>query len=115
MNIAPGKRNPVLLQDASAQDRAWSERHRAWLERLAGLASIRVLEAGERAPPPAAAPVGTLTGLVPMAGLLHAAAEDDGPRRLLAKTRDDLLKVQAPLAHARLVRNPPAAVVSRPR
>src|SRR5437870_8272460 len=40
----------LLLQDASAQDRAWSERHRAWLERLAGLASIRVLEAGERAP-----------------------------------------------------------------
>src|SRR5439155_9123160 len=67
MNIAPGRRIPVLLQDASAQDRAWSERHRAWLARLAGLASIRVLEAGERAPPSAAAPVGTLTVLVPMA------------------------------------------------
>src|SRR2546423_10952028 len=64
MNIAPGRRIPVLLQDASAQDRAWSERHRAWLERLAGLASIRVLEAGERRPPPAAVSGGAPPGLV---------------------------------------------------
>src|SRR5207244_11162411 len=100
MNIAAGRRIPVLLQDASAQDRAWSERHRAWLERLAGLASIRVLEAGERAPPSAAAPVGTLTVLVPMAGLIDAGAEAERLGRLLAETRDDLLKVQARLANA---------------
>src|SRR2546421_458556 len=86
MNIAPGRRIPVLLQDASARDRACSERHRAWLERLAGLASIRVLEAGERAPPSAAAPVGTPTGLVPMAGLIDAAAEAERLGRALAKT-----------------------------
>jgi valyl-tRNA synthetase len=115
MSIAPGKRIPVLLQDASAQDRACSERHRAWLERLAGLASIRVLEAGERAPPSAAAPVGTLTVLVPMAGLIDAAAEAERLGRLLAKTRDDLAKVQARLANDRFVRNAPSAVVSLER
>ena len=115
MNIAPGRRIPVLLQDASAQDRAWSERHRAWLERLAGLASIRVLEAGERAPPSAAAPVGTLTVLVPMAGLIDAAAEAERLGRLLAKTRDDLVKVQARLANDSFVRNAPSAVVSLER
>ena len=115
MNIAPGRRIPVLLQDASAQDRAWSERHRAWLERLAGLASIRVLEAGERAPPSAAAPVGTLTVLVPMAGLIDAGAEAERLGRLLAKTRDDLSKVQARLANDSFVRNAPSAVVSLER
>ncbi len=115
MNIAPGRRIPVLLQDASAQDRAWSERHRAWLARLAGLASIRVLEAGERAPPSAAAPVGTLTVLVPMAGLIDAAAEAERLGRLLAKTRDDLVKVQARLANDSFVRNAPSAVVSLER
>jgi valyl-tRNA synthetase len=115
MSIAPGKRIPVLLQDASAQDRACSERHRAWLERLAGLASIRVLEAGERAPPSAAAPVGTLTVLVPMAGLIDAAAEAERLGRLLAKTRDDLAKVQARLANDSFVRNAPSAVVSLER
>jgi len=115
MSIAPGKRIPVLLQDASAQDRACSERHRAWLERLAGLASIRVLKAGERAPPSAAAPVGTLTVLVPMAGLIDAAAEAERLGRLLAKTRDDLAKVQARLANDSFVRNAPSAVVSLER
>ena len=115
MSIAPGRRIPVLLQDASAQDRACSERHRAWLERLAGLASIRVLEAGERAPPSAAAPVGTLTVLVPMAGLIDAAAEAERLGRLLAKTRDDLAKVQARLANDGFVRNAPSAVVSLER
>jgi len=115
MSIAPGRRIPVLLQDASAQDRACSERHRAWLERLAGLASIRVLEAGERAPPSAAAPVGTLTVLVPMAGLIDAAAEAERLGRLLAKTRDDLAKVQARLANDSFVRNAPSAVVSLER
>jgi len=115
MNIAPGRRIPVLLQDAGAQDRACSERHRAWLERLAGLASIRVLEAGERAPPSAAAPVGTLTVLVPMAGLIDAAAEAERLGRLLAKTREDLAKVQARLANDSFVRNAPSAVVSLER
>jgi valyl-tRNA synthetase len=115
MSIAPGRRIPVLLQDASARDRACSERHRAWLERLAGLASIRVLEAGERAPPSAAAPVGTLTVLVPMAGLIDAAAEAERLGRLLAKTRDDLAKVQARLANDSFVRNAPSAVVSLER
>jgi valyl-tRNA synthetase len=115
MNIAPGRRIPVLLQDATAQDRDYSERHRAWLERLAGLASIRVLDAGERAPPSAAAPVGTLTVLVPMAGLIDAGAEAERLGRLLAKTRDDLAKVHARLANDSFVRNAPSAVVSRER
>jgi len=115
MNIAPGRRIPVLLQDATAQDRAYSERHRAWLERLAGLASIRVPDAGERAPPSAAAPVGTLTVLVPMAGLIDAGAEAERLGRLLAKTRDDLAKVHARLANDSFVRNAPSAVVSLER
>jgi valyl-tRNA synthetase len=115
LNIDPAKRIPVLLQDATAQDQALSVRHRAWLKRLAGLASIRVLDAGERAPPSAAAPVGTLTVLVPMAGLIDAAAEAERLGRLLAKTREDLAKVQARLANDSFVRNAPSAVVSLER
>src|SRR6267143_25276 len=40
MNISPARRIAVLLKDATAQEQALSARHRAWLERLAGLASI---------------------------------------------------------------------------
>src|SRR5207302_1881660 len=75
MNISPGRRSPVLLKDASGEDRALSTRHHDWLERLAGLESITLLGAGERAPPSAPALVGSLTVLVPLAGLIDAAAD----------------------------------------
>ena len=43
MNIKPAKLIPVLLRNASAQDQEYAERHRASLEKLAGLESITVL------------------------------------------------------------------------
>src|SRR5207302_1447304 len=40
LNVNPSKRIAVLLKGASAQDRAYTERHRAYLERLASLDSV---------------------------------------------------------------------------
>ncbi|HEY0767432.1 MAG TPA: valine--tRNA ligase [Steroidobacteraceae bacterium] len=115
MNINPGKRIPVLLKDATQEDRALSARHRVWLERLAGLSSIRVLDAGERAPQSAPALVGTLTILVPMAGLIDAGAEAERLGRLLAKAQEELAKTRARLANESFVRNAPVAVVTTER
>src|SRR5262252_7082719 len=50
MNISPARRIPLLLKDATAQDERLVARHRAWLERLAGLESITILEAQASAP-----------------------------------------------------------------
>jgi valyl-tRNA synthetase len=115
MNISPARRIPVLLQNASELDRAWSARHRTWLERLAGLASIRELEGTERAPPAAAALVGTLTVLVPLAGLIEPRAEAARLEKILARTRDELGRLRARLANEEFVRNAPSAVVSLER
>src|SRR5437868_375794 len=115
MNISPGRRIPVLLKDASGEDRALSTRHRAWLERLAGLESITLLGAGERAPPSAPALVGSLTVLVPLAGLIDAAADAARLRQLLAKTPGDLGKARERLADEDFVRGAPAEVVARER
>ena len=115
MNISPGRRIPVLLKDASGEDRALSTRHRAWLERLAGLESITLLGAGERAPPSAPALVGSLTVLVPLAGLIDAAAEAARLGKLLAKTQGDLAKARERLANEDFVRGAPAEVVARER
>src|SRR5262249_11416421 len=75
MNISPARRIPLLLRDASAQDREWAARHRPYVERLAGLESGTGLEAGGAAPQSAIALVGTLALLVPMASLVHAPAD----------------------------------------
>ena len=115
MNINPAKRIPVLLQDATAQDQALSVRHRAWLERLAGLASVTVLGAGEPVPPSAPAPVGTLTVLVPLAGLIDAAAEAARLEKLIAREQEELARVRGRLANDSFVRNAPSAVVSLER
>jgi valyl-tRNA synthetase len=115
MNISPGKRIPLIFRDASAQDELYIARHRALLERLAGLESTRVLSAGATAPQSAVALVGTLALLVPMAGLIDAGAEAERLGKLIAKTQADLAKTQAKLANENFVRNAPPQVVSTER
>jgi valyl-tRNA synthetase len=115
MNVSPARRVPLLLKGASAQDETYANRHRAWLERLAGLESITVLAAGATAPQSAAALVGELTLLVPMAGIIDANAEGQRLGRLLGKAREDLGKAQAKLANDSFVRGAPAQVVASER
>ncbi len=115
MNVSPAKRIPLLLKGASTQDAAFAARHRAWLERLAGLESITVLAADAVAPQSAAALFGELTLLVPMAGIIDAHAESQRLGRLLGKAREELAKAQAKLANDNFVRGAPAQVVATER
>jgi valyl-tRNA synthetase len=115
MNISPARRIPLLLKGASAVDEALSVRHRLWLERLAGIDSIRVLGAGEREPPSAPAIIGTLTVLVPLAGLIDAAAEAERLGKLLAKAQGELAKARDRLANEDFVRGAPPEVVAKER
>jgi len=111
MNISPAKRIPVLLKDASAEDEAYLARHRTWLERLAGVGSITLLAPDAEAPQSAMALAGTLTILVPMAGLIDPEAEAERLGRLLAKAQADLEKIRGRLALESFVRNAPEHVV----
>ena len=63
----------------------------------------------------ATALVGELTVLVPMAGLIDAAAEAERLGKLLAKTQQDLAKTQQKLANENFVRNAPPEVVEQER
>ena len=111
MDINPAKRIPVLVKEPSTNDRASIERHRTYLERLAGIERIAVLERGVAAPQAATAMVGELTILVPMANLIDAAAESERLGKRLAKTRQDLDKTRAQLGNENFIGNAPAAVV----
>jgi valyl-tRNA synthetase len=115
MNINPAKRIPLLLREASAQDRELAARHRPYLERLAGLESVTVLPARAAAPQSAIALVGTLALLVPMAGLIDAPAEIERLAKLIARTEKDLGVVRGRLASESFVANAPAAVVAGDR
>jgi valyl-tRNA synthetase len=115
MNIAPGKRIGLLLKDASALDESLAQRHRALLEKLAGLAAITVLAPGASAPESAMALVGTLTLLVPMAGLIDAGAEAERLEKLLAKAQGELKKTRGKLGNENFVANAPPEVVATER
>ena len=115
MNISPSRRIPLLYRNASAHDAELIHRHRAWLERLAGIEPPRALAAGEPQPQAATALVGELTLLVPMAGLIDAAAEAERLGKLLARARSDLDKTRTRLANDNFVRNAPEAVVTAER
>jgi valyl-tRNA synthetase len=115
MNIKPSKLIPILLRNASGQDQEYAERHRASLEKLAGLESITVLPAGTLPPESAIALVGELSVLVPMAGLIDAAAEAERLGKQLAKAHKDLASTQKKLANENFVRNAPPEVVEQER
>ncbi len=115
MNIKPSKLVPALLKDPTARDRALVASHRAYLERLAGLESLTILEPGAPVPQAATALMGELSILVPMAGLIDAAAEVERLSKQLAKARQDLGKAHSKLANENFVRNAPEAVVAQER
>jgi valyl-tRNA synthetase len=115
MDLNPAVRLEVRLKDASAEDLARVEALRPWLERLAGLASLRALEPGEAAPVAAAALVGKLGVLVPLAGLIDPQAEIERLGRRIAKCRADLGKLEAKLGNDNFIRNAPPDVVAADR
>ena len=113
MDISPARRLPVLLDDASAQDRMRIAAHGAYLSRLAGLESLRILDAGETAPPAALAVVGAMRALVPMAGLIDPQAELARLDKRAAKLREEIQRATAKLANENFVRNAPLEVVTQ--
>jgi len=115
MNIAPGKPLAVLLQDASASDLDWLASHRPLLLRLARLESIEVLAPGAPPPQAATALLGEMKLLVPMAGLIDAAAEIARLEKQRGKLETDLAKTRAKLDKSSFVENAPAAVVEKER
>jgi valyl-tRNA synthetase len=115
MNIKPSKLIPVLLRNASEQDKVYAQRHRPYLEKLAGLQSVTVLPEGTQPPESAIALVGDLSILVPMAGLIDAAAEAERLGKQLAKAQAELAKTRQKLANENFVRNAPAEVVETDR
>ncbi len=115
MDISPARRLPLLLQGATAADRELAQRHEALLLRLAGIEAPQALAPEVKPPPAAAAIVGHLTLLVPMAGLIDPVAELVRLEKSIRKTREEIAKAQAKLGNDNFVRSAPEAVVLQER
>ena len=115
MDIAPSRKIPLLLQNASASDRELAARLHGYLSRLAGLESVSVLDAGAATPVSATALLGELTLLVPMEGLIDPNAEAERLSKRIAKNQSDIGKLEAKLGNENFVRNAPPDVVAADR
>ncbi|MBN2886954.1 MAG: valine--tRNA ligase, partial [Chromatiaceae bacterium] len=115
MNIAPGKPLPVLVANASPQDRAWLESARPYLDFLARTESISVLEDESEAPESAMALVGAMKLLIPMAGLIDKEAELKRLDKEIERLGNDIARTEAKLANPSFVDKAPPAVVQKER
>ncbi|MGD9298374.1 MAG: valine--tRNA ligase, partial [Thiohalocapsa sp.] len=113
MNIPPGKSLPVLVANASAQDRAWIEHARPYLDFLAKTETITVLDDESAAPESAIALVGEMKLLIPMAGLINKRAELQRLDKEIGKLRGDIARIEGKLANPNFVDKAPAAVVQK--
>jgi valyl-tRNA synthetase len=112
MDIPPGRKLTVLLQNAGAQDLDCLSRNLQYLTRLAGIEPPRILET-QAAPISAVALLGSMEILVPMAGLIEPEAELERLSKRLRKAEADLSKVQAKLGKADFARNAPPEIVAK--
>ena len=115
MNIAPSKAIPLLFTGGDAEDARRVAKFAAQIAFLARAESPRFLAAGEAEPAAAAAIVGSLRVLIPLAGLIDLDAEKKRLDREIARVDGEIKKCQGKLASETFVANAPAAVVEQER
>ena len=99
MNIAPAKPIPLLFAGGSANQRMLAERFGAQIAFLAKAESQRFLAAGEAEPASAAAIVGEMRILIPLAGLIDLGAEKARLDKEIKRVDGEMTKSTAKLAN----------------
>ena len=99
MNIAPAKNIPLLFAGGNASDRARAEKNAAQIAFLVRTESQRWLTAGEPEPACAAAIVGELKLLIPLAGLIDLDAEKARLAKEIQRLEGEIAKSNAKLAN----------------
>jgi valyl-tRNA synthetase len=115
MNIAPGKTIPLLLADGGAADRERAAKFAAQIAFLARTEAPRWIEPDADEPAAAAAVVGSLRVLIPLAGLIDLGAEKARLAKEIARIEGEIRKCEGKLGNANFVANAPAEVVAQER
>jgi valyl-tRNA synthetase len=115
MNIAPSRKIPLLVRDADEPAQLLIRSNAHYLHRLAGLESLKVLNSGDAEPVSASAMVAGTTLLVPLAGLIDAAAEIDRLTKVIGKNESDIGKLRGKLGNESFVKNAKPALVEADR
>ena len=115
MNIAPGKTIPLLLADGDATDRARAAKFAAQISFLARVEAPQWIASGADEPAAAAAVVGSMRVLIPLAGLIDLGAEKARLGKEISRIEVEIKKCEGKLGNANFVANAPAEVVAQER
>ncbi|WP_158885841.1 valine--tRNA ligase [Rhodanobacter sp. L36] len=115
MNISPAKVIPLLLADGDADDRARIEKFAAQISFLARAETPQWIKTGSDEPAAAAAVIGALRVMIPLAGLIDLDAEKARLAKEIARIEVEIKKCESKLGNANFVANAPAEVVTQER
>jgi valyl-tRNA synthetase len=115
MNISPAKVIPLLLADGDASDRTRITKFAAQISFLARTESPHWIDEGTTEPAAAAAVVGTLRVMIPLAGLIDLGAEKTRLAKEISRIEIEVRKCEGKLGNASFVANAPAEVVAQER
>ena len=111
MNINPGKKLPLKVSDANADDRTKLDKHGALLSFVARLSDIDILSADAEKPDSAIALVDHMQLLIPMAGLIDKEAELKRLNKEIDKATAEEKRLSAKLSNTGFTDKAPAKVV----
>ncbi|MGH8158646.1 MAG: valine--tRNA ligase [Rhodanobacter sp.] len=115
MNISPAKTIPLLFADGNARDRDRVTKFATQISFLARTEAPQWLEVGAEEPAAAAAVVGTLRVMIPLAGLIDLGAEKTRLAKEITRIEVEIKKCEGKLGNANFVANAPAEVVTQER
>jgi valyl-tRNA synthetase len=115
MNIAPGKTIPLLFAGGDASDRARANKFAAQIVFLARVETPQWIVPGADEPAAAAAVVGSLRVMIPLAGLIDLGAEKARLGKEISRIEVEIKKCEGKLGNANFVANAPVEVVAQER
>ncbi|QIQ22029.1 valine--tRNA ligase [Zophobihabitans entericus] len=113
MNIAPSKPLELLIRDASPATHRRISDNVTFIESLARLSEIVILENGEKGPLSVTKLVDGAELLIPMAGLIDKHAELERLTKEIAKVEGEISRIEGKLSNASFVDKAPEAVVAK--
>ncbi len=115
MNISPAKTIPLLLADGDTSDRARCAKFATQISVLARVEAPQWIDTGAPEPASAAAVVGSLRVMIPLAGLIDVDAEKARIGKEISRIEIEIKKCEGKLGNASFVANAPAEVVAQER